>query len=529
MLDRIGLPLAAPAIAQTLEWRHAFSTFNEIKYPAGFKNFDYVNTNPPKGGVVRLPGYGTFDNFNLAVAGLKGNAARGIGIIYDTLLVESLDEINTSYGQLAEALKFPDDYAYVTYRLHPDARWHDGKPITVEDVIFSFDTLKSQSPQLNFYYRHVVKAEETGDREIMFTFDAPGNRELPGILGQLFVLPKHWWEGTDAAGKKRDVTATTLELPLGSGAYKFKSFEVARRTVFERVKDYWARNLPANVGRDNFDEIRYEYFRDLTVALEAFKGDTYDWQIESSAKNWATAYDFPAVKDKRVLLQEFQRDNIGRMQCYALNMRRDKFKDVRVRRAFDYAYDFEEMNKQLSGGVYTRINSYFDGCELASSGLPQGLELEILNTVRDKVPAEVFTSVYKNPVGGTAENVRNNLREALRLLPKPAGKCATNASPTCAPEKCSPASFWWKIRPTNVSSSFISLRSSGSVSTLRCAWSTTCNTKTGCAAGTTTSSLRSGCSRSRRAMSSATSSARNRPTEWAPATGPASRIPRLTR
>jgi microcin C transport system substrate-binding protein len=416
VLDRIGLPIAAPAIAQSLEWRHAFSVFGEIKYPAGFKNFDYVNPNPPKGGVVRLPSYGTFDNFNVAVDGLKGRAARGIGIVYDTLLTESLDEVNTSYGQLADALKHPDDYAYVTFRLHPDARWHDGKPVTAEDVIFSFNILKEQSPSYVFYYRHIAKAEKTGDREVTFTFDAPGNRELPGILGQLVVLPKHWWEATDADGKKRDVTATTLEMPLGCSAYKLKSFEVGRRTVFERAKDYWGRNLPVNIGRDNFDEIRFEYFRDLTVALEAFKGDTFDWQIEPSAKNWATAYDFPAVKDKRVLLQEFPHDNVGTMQCYAFNMRRDKFKDARVRRAFNYAYDFEEMNKQLSGGVYSRINSYFEGCELASSGLPQGLELEILETVRDKVPPEVFTTVFKNPVNGTSENVRNNLREALRLL-----------------------------------------------------------------------------------------------------------------
>ena len=415
-LDRVGLPLAAPAIAQTPEWRHAFSVFNEIKYPPGFKQFDYVNPNAPKGGFVRLPANGTFDNFNLAVAGLKGSIARGISIVFDTLLTESFDEVNTSYGQLAEALNFPADYSYVSYRLHPEARFHDGKQVTVEDVIFSFNIIKDQSPMYNFYYRHVTKAEKTGDREVTFTFDAPGNRELPGIVGQLFVLPKHWWEATDAEGKKRDITATTLEAPLGCGAYKVKSFEVGRRVVYERVKDYWGRNLPCNVGRDNFDELRYEYFRDFTVALEAFKGDQFDWQIEQSANRWATAYDFPAINDKRVLREEFPRDNMGMMQGYAFNTRRDKFKDPRVRRAFNYAYDFEEVNKQISYGQYKRIGSYFEGSELASSGLPSGLELEILETVRDKVPPEVFTTVYANPINGSPEAVRNNLREAVRLL-----------------------------------------------------------------------------------------------------------------
>jgi microcin C transport system substrate-binding protein len=415
-LDRVGLPLAAPAIAQNAEWTHAFSVFGEIKYPAGFKQFDYVNPNPPKGGIVRLPAYGTFDNFNLAVAGLKGSIASGIANVYDTLLTQSLDEVNTSYGELAEALKYPADYSSVSYRLHPEARWHDGKPVTVEDVIFSFNILKSQSPMFNFYYRHVTKAEKTGDREVTFTFDAPGNRELPGIVGQLYVLPKHWWEASDAEGKKRDITATTIEPPLGCGAYKIKSFEIGRRVVYERVKDYWGRNLPSNIGLNNFDELRVEYFRDFTVALEAFKGDQFDWQVEPSANRWATAYDFPAINDKRVLREEFSRDNLGVMQGYAFNTRREKFKDPRVRRAFNYAYDFEEVNKQISYGQYKRIGSYFEGCELASSGLPSGLELEILQTVRDKVPPEVFTTPYANPVNGNPEAVRANLREAIRLL-----------------------------------------------------------------------------------------------------------------
>ncbi|MEA2991455.1 MAG: microcin transport system substrate-binding protein [Alphaproteobacteria bacterium] len=409
-------PLAAQGIAEADAWRHGFSTFGDVHYPAGFKHFDYVNPNAPKGGVVRLVGNGTFDNFNVAVAGLKGTAGLGLGLLFDTLMVDALDEVSNAYGLLAEALRYPADYSSAAYRLRAEARWHDGKPVTPEDVIFSFDILKKQSPMYNSYYRHVTKAEKTGEREVTFTFDSPGNRELPLIVGQLLVLPKHWWEGTDASGNKRDITVTSLEPPLGNGAYRMKSFEAGRRIVYERVPDYWGKDINVNIGRDNFDEMRFEYFRDLSIALEGFKGDQLDWQYENSAKNWATAYDFPAVKEKRVLLEEFPIRSEGRMQGFAFNIRRDKFKDPRVRRAFNFAYDFEEMNKQLSFGQYKRIGSYFDGLEIASSGLPQGKELEILQTVREQVPAEVFTTVYTNPVGGNPEAVRNNLREGARLL-----------------------------------------------------------------------------------------------------------------
>ena len=410
------LALASVARAQENEWRHALSLFGQLKYPADFKRFDYVNPEAPKGGAVRLGGFGTFDNFNLVVSGVKGTIAAGINEVYDTLMAPSLDEVSTEYGLLAEAVSHPADFSWVKYRLRAEAKWHDGKPVTPEDVIFSLDAFKTHSPMFSGYYRHVVKAEKTGEREITFTFDSPGNRELPQIVGQLTVLPKHWWEGTDASGKKRDVAATTLEPPLGCGAYRVKDFVPGRTVVYERIKDYWARDLNVNVGRDNFDELRYEYFRDSTVALEAFKGDVLDWRTENSAKNWATAYDFPAVKDKRVVLEEFPNRASGRMQGFVLNTRREKFSDPRVRLALNYAFDFEEMNKQLFFGQYQRINSYFEGTELASSGLPGGKELEILETVRDKVPPEVFTKPFKNPVGGTPENVRANLREAIRLL-----------------------------------------------------------------------------------------------------------------
>ena len=410
--------LARPARAQGAErvWRHGLSLFGDLKYPDGFKHFGYVNPTAPKGGTVRMIAFGTFDNFNEVVAGLKGSIASGASLLSDTLMARALDEVSTEYGLIAEAVSHPPDFASATFRLRAGARHHDGKPITVEDVIFSLESFKKHSPFMAAYYRHVVKAEQTGERELTFTFDGPGNRELPTIIGELNVLPKHWWQGTDAAGKKRDVGSTTLEPPLGNGAYRIKEFVPGRTVVYERVKDYWGKDLGVNIGRDNFDELRFEYFRDSIVALEAFKADQVDWRSENSAKNWATAYDFPAVKDKRVLREEFPQRSIGIMQSFAFNTRREKFKDARVRRAFNYAYDFEEMNKQLFFGQYQRINSYFFGTELASSGLPQGQELEILEKVRAQVPPEVFTTPYTNPIGGSPENVRANLREGMRLM-----------------------------------------------------------------------------------------------------------------
>lgn len=404
------------ADAQERSWRHGLSLFGDLKYPPGFKQFDYVNSAAPKGGAARQIAIGTFDNFNIAVAGVKGALVTGLDHIYDTLLTSSFDEVSTEYGLIAEAISYAEDFSSAAYRLRAEAKWHDGVPITPEDAIFSFAAFKKYSPQLAAYYRHVAKLEKTGDHEITFVFDAPGNRELPQIVGQLLILPKHWWEGTDKNGKKRDIGVTTLEPPLGSGPYRIKDFSPGRNIVYERVKDYWGKDLNVNVGRDNFDELRFEYFRDTTVALEAFKGDTVDWRTENSAKNWATAYDFPAVIDKRVIKEEFPINSQGIMQAFAFNIRRAKFQDPRVRLAFNFAFDFEEMNKQIFFGQYKRIASYFEGTDLASSGLPEGRELEILQTVHDQVPPEVFTTPYSNPVGGDPQKVRANLREAIRLF-----------------------------------------------------------------------------------------------------------------
>ena len=397
-------------------WRHGVSLFDDLKYPAGFGHFEYVNPDSPKGGTAQQIALGTFDNFNSVVAGVKGSLAASVDLIYETLLVSSLDEVSSGYGLLAEAVSFPPDFSSATFRLREQAKWHDGTPVMPDDVIFSFDAFKKYSPQLSAYYRHVTKAEKTGDREVTFTVDMPSNRESPLIIGELTVLPKKWWEAAGNDGKRRDIGETTLEPPLGSGPYRIKDFSAGRHIVYERVKDHWSSGLNVNVGLNNFDELHYEYFRDTTIALEAFKANTVDWRTENSAKNWATAYVFPAVSDKRVLLEEFAIRNVGIMQAFAFNIRRAKFQDPRVRLAFNCAFDFEEMNRQIFFNQYNRIASYFAGTELAATGLPAGGELELLEAVRDKVPPEVFTKPFTNPVNGNPEAVHNNLREALRLL-----------------------------------------------------------------------------------------------------------------
>ena len=406
--------LATAAPAQESVWLHALSLMGQPRYAPGFKHFDYVNPAAPKGGVLRLSTEGSFDSLNFVP--VRGTAAAGLTLIYDALMVQSFDEVSTEYGLLAEAVRHPPDFSSVTYRLRAGARWHDGKPITPEDVVWSFDALKKHNPGQAFYYRHVVKAEQTGEREIIFTFDGPGNRELPQIVGQLNVMPKHWWTGTDANGKPRDITGGTLEPPLGGGAYKIKTVVPGRTIAYERVPDYWGKDLPVNIGRDNFEEIRWEYYRDDTVELEAFKGDQYDFRIETSAKNWATGYDFPAKRESRVILETFPERARGVMQAVIFNLRRDKFKDPRLRLALSYAFDFEEMNKTLFFGQYRRTNSYFAGTELASEGLPLGKELEILETVRNKVPPEVFAKPFLAPITDSESARRVNLREATRLL-----------------------------------------------------------------------------------------------------------------
>jgi microcin C transport system substrate-binding protein len=408
--------LACPATAEETPVRHqALSLIGEPKYPAGFTHFDWVKPDAPKGGLVRMADIGSFDSLNPVL--YRGEAAAGLGFITENLMSDSLDESSTAYGLIAEWASYPDDYSSVTFKLHDEARWHDGKPITPEDVIYSLEVNKAANPRLGFYYKNVTRAEATGDNEVTFYFDVKNNRELPMIMGQLTVLPKHYWTGTDAKGVQRDPMKTTLEPPLGSGPYRVKHVAPGRTISYERVKDYWGKDLPVNKGQWNFDEIRFDYYRDDTVALESFKAGNLDYRQETSAKNWATSYDFPAVREGFVKLQEVELKRSQPMQAFVFNLRRPQFQDRRVRQAFNHALDFEWANKNLFYGQYARVGSYFQGSELAApKELPQGRELEILNEVKDQVPPEVFTAVHQNPANNSPEDARNNLRKAVALL-----------------------------------------------------------------------------------------------------------------
>ncbi len=408
--------LAAPSIlkAQSKDWRHGLSLFGETKYPAGFKHFDYVNPQAPKLGKIRQYGIGAFDNLNPFT--FKGSAASLVSSTFDTLFSSALDEPSTMYGLIASHISHPDDFSSVTFKLNPKARFHDGSTITAEDVIFSMQALKSAHPGYNAYYRNITKSEQTGDGEVTFFFSGKGNKELPQITAQLNILSKKWWDGKKANGKDRDIKKISLEPILGNGAYKIKDSKTGDWIVIERVKDYWAAELPVNIGQNNFDEIKELYFRDQSVAVEAFKGDQYDWRVENNSKIWATQYDFPALKKGRVIKEEIMLKNGQGMQAFVFNTRKKIFQDPRVRQAFNFAFDFEWSNKNLFFGQYKRTDSYFSNSELASSGLPDAAELKILEPLRGQIPDEVFTKEFKNPVVNTPRDVRNNLRQASILL-----------------------------------------------------------------------------------------------------------------
>ena len=411
-----GLPLSIQnsVQAQEVEWRHGLSLFGDLKYPASFNHFDYVNPDAPKGGRARLFSVGSFDSLNPYT--FKGNATGLIGQTMDSLMTSSFDEASSEYGLIAEAVRMPDDFSSVTFKLRPEARFHDGSPVTPEDVIWSMSELKKSHPAYNFYYKNVTSGEKTGDLEVTFRFSESGNRELPQIVGQLPVLSKAWWTGKNDKGETRNLSETTLEPPLGNGAYKVASVKPGRSISLEKVDDYWGKDLPVNRGSNNFDELFTAYYRDSTVALEAFKGDEYDFRVESSSKDWATAYDFPAVKRGDVIKEEITLKNSQGMQSFAFNIRRKKFADARVRQAFNLAFDFEWANENLFFGQYVRTNSYFSNSELAATGTPGDAELEILEPLKDKLPPEVFTTEYTNPVYGSQKNKRNNLRAAAKLL-----------------------------------------------------------------------------------------------------------------
>ena len=387
---------------------HGFATHGDLKYPADAKNLEYVNPDALKGGLVRLAGRGTFDSLNPFI--LKGTPAGAVGQIYESLMFSTNDEAATSYGLVAETIEYPKDRSWAVFTLRSQARWHDGQPITADDVVFSFDILKSKgAPQYAAYWQDVAKAEKVDERVVKFTFRGGENNELPQIIGQLTVLPKHWWA-------TRDFEKTSLEIPLGSGAYKVDSFEPGRFITVKRVEDAWAKDLWMNRGRNNFEAIRYDYYRDETVAFEAFKAGEVDYREEYTSRNWAVAYDIPAVKSGAIQRATLKHESTLPMQCLGFNLRRDLFKDRRVREAFVHLVDFEWFNKTLSYGLLTRINSYFFNSELAATGLPSKEELEVLEPLRGQIPDEVFTQEFKLPVTDGSGNNREGARRAIALL-----------------------------------------------------------------------------------------------------------------
>jgi microcin C transport system substrate-binding protein len=396
------------AQAETIK-SHAIAMHGDIKYPADFTHFDYTNPNAPKGGTLRLSSLGsTFDTFNPFT--LKGIEAEGVGMLFETLTVQSSDEPFTGYGLLAESIEVPEDRSWVSFVLRKEARWQDGIPVTPDDVVFSFNTLMEKGhPRFRFYYGDVDKVEVTGERSVKFTFKGSENRELALIIGQLPILPKHYWEG-------KDFEKTTLDAPLGSGPYRVKSYESGRNVVYERVKDYWGADLAVNAGQNNFDEIRYDYYRDATVAIEAFKGGAFDYRYENSAKNWATSYDIPEVKNGLINKLRLEHQVGTGMQAFVFNLRRAKFQNAKVREALAYAFDFDWANRNLFHEEYSRTNSYWSNSELASSGLPTGKELALLEKYRGRIPDEVFTKEYQAPKTDGSGKIRDNLKKAVGLL-----------------------------------------------------------------------------------------------------------------
>lgn len=389
--------------------QHALSLFGEPKYPFGFAHFDYVNPQAPKGGEVRLSSFGSFDSFNSYI--IKGNVADGVGLIYDTLTTSSLDEAGTQYGLVAKTISHPADFSSVTFTLRPEARFHDGRQISAEDVIWTFNALTTNHPFYKAYYKDVAEVSKTGPNKVTFKFKMRGNRELPQIIGALPVLPQHYW-----AQGARDISKTTLTPPLGSGPYRIESFEAGRYVRYQRVDNYWAKDININRGKHNFEVIRYDSFGDLTVAFEAFKAGDVMFQEENNSKRWATGYQIPAVENGKITIETPTNGNTQGMQGFILNTRRPLFQDPLVREALTYAFNFEWANKTLFYGQYTRTDSYFDNSELGATGLPSAAELKLLEPLQGQIPERVFTQAYTNPTNLNPSNMRKNLRHAKNLL-----------------------------------------------------------------------------------------------------------------
>ncbi|MAX32771.1 MAG: hypothetical protein CME72_06880 [Halomonadaceae bacterium] len=394
--------LASPKVATV----HGLALYGEPALPADFSHFSYVNPEAPKGGsLLRAAIGGSFDSTNPFI--VRGTPAAGLNQIYDTLLESNPNETFSSYGLLAEGIRLDPERRWIEFDLRPEARFHDGEPVEASDVVFSFETLTEKGqPFYAGYYADVTKVRALDDDTVRFEFAANNSRELPLIIGQLPILPEHYWAD-------RDFTATTLDPLLGSGPYRISEVQSGRRIVYERVEDYWGKDLPVNRGRHNIDELVYDYYRDQTVALEAFKAGNLDMRIESSARQWATAYDFPAAENGFVKQLNIHDGQPAGMQAYVMNLRRETFKDPRVREAINLAFDFPWLNDNLFYGAYERTESFFENSPMAASGLPSEEELALLEPLRDELPAAVFDTPL--PIE-EPEKLRPRLAKALELL-----------------------------------------------------------------------------------------------------------------
>jgi len=388
---------------------HGLSLYGNFKYGPDFTHFDYANPDAPKGGTIREYTVGTsFDTFNPFA--LRGVTAIGAGLLFDTLTARSADEADTTYGLVAESMEMPKDRTWVIYHLRKEARFNDGTPITPEDVIWTFKTLREKGrPLYRSYYRDVVNVEKTDDHSVKFSFKNGQNRELAQILGEMPLLSKAYFA-------THEFDRASLDAPLGSGPYKVESYEPGRSVTYRRVADYWGADLPVNRGRYNFDVMRFIYYRDRSASLEGFKGGDYDVREEATMRDWMTGYDSPALQAGLYKKEEIPNQNVAPMQGYGFNTRRPIFADRRVREALAYALDFEWENKTFFFGRYIRTRSYFDNSELAATGLPGADELKILEKYRGHIPDEVFTQAYEPPKSDGSGNIRDNLKQALTLL-----------------------------------------------------------------------------------------------------------------
>lgn len=408
--DRAALPQIDTEIVTEVIDAHALALHGSPKYAADFTHFDYVNPDAPKGGNLSMAALGTFDSVNPYI--LRGMAAAGVTLTYSTLLSKSLDEPLTSYGELAESITVPEDRSWVTFKLRDQARWHDGKPVTALDVVWTFNTLmKHGQPFYRSYYAAVDKVTAIDLKTIKFTFKKSGNRELPLIVGDMPVLPKHYWTQNG-----NDFSKTTLKPPLGSGPYKIKTVNPGRRIVLERVEDWWGNDLPIHKGHYNFDTITFDYYRDPGVAFQAFLAGNVDFRQENIAKNWAQGYNHPAVRRGLIQRDEIKHGLPTGIQAFVLNTRRAIFNDPKVREALAYAFDFEWSNKQFAFDSYVRCNSYFSNSELGATMPISDAELALLEPYRDQLPERVFTHVYQPPKTNGSGDIRQNLRRAMQLL-----------------------------------------------------------------------------------------------------------------